>query len=346
MWRLVEKIRRGTGFGLAPASSGRIQQINSLPMDRHFKRLLGRKPRSIEEETFIIPLQDGAITGYLFRTRSHRETSDASALIIFFHGGGWIFGNMDMYNIFCARLADRMQATVLSVDYRLAPTYKFPTATEDCYQTLLWAAAGSRYWKVDPDQIYLMGDCAGANLAAVVSRLARDRKGPKLAGQILVCPITDCRMRTPSYETHKDSPTLTEKMMSFYINQYAKEPKDILNPNFSPMLGLDQSRLPDTLVITAEYDPLCDDGILYAKQLKENDTRANCLEVKNTVHGFICYPQATGTDEALCAISQFIGGRPVEQVELLRTGQYNAKLKNEQRKAKRQLKNHLEIDAQ
>ena len=346
MWKLVEKVRRESGFDPSTATPERLQQLNSTPLNKRYRKLLGKFPRGIEGETFIIPVEGGVITGYLFRSRSHREVSDVTPLVVFYHGGGWVFGNMDLYNVFCARLADRLQATVLSVDYRLAPTYKFPTAAEDCYSTLLWASAGSRYWKVDPDQIFVMGDCVGGSLAAVVSRLARDRKGPAIAGQILICPVTDGRMRTESYETYKDSPTLTEKQMAFYINQYAKEPKDILNPNFSPMLGLDQSRLPETLVITAEYDPLKDDGALYAKQLRENDTPANCLEVKKTVHGFICYPDATGTEEALCAINQFISGRSVNQVTLITTKDYNAQLKQEQREAKRKLKNHLAIDSE
>ena len=346
MWKLVEKVRKGNYFDPATATVEQIQLLNNTPLNKRYKKLLGKYPRGIESETFIIPVDGGAITGYFFRSRSHREVSDVTPLVVFFHGGGWVFGNMDLYNIFCARLADRLQASVLSVDYRLAPAHKFPIAIEDCYNTLLWAAAGSRYWKVDPDQIFLMGDCAGGNLAAVVSRLARDRKGPAIAGQILVCPITDGRMRTPSYETCKDSPTLTAKQMAFYINQYANEPKDILNPNFSPMLGLDQSRLPETLVITAEYDPLKDDGALYAKQLQANDTPAKCLEAKKTFHGFLCYPKADGAEEALCAISQFVSGRPVAQVALISTCAYRAQLRREQREAQRKLKNHLAADSE
>jgi acetyl esterase len=345
MRNLIKNINKETSFNPAEVTPERIEELNgSIPLRSKYKRLLGKYPRNIEDETFIIPVKDGVITGYYFRSRGRSEMSDMTPLIVFFHGGGWIFGNMALYNNFCARLADQLHAPVLSVDYRLAPKHKFPTAVEDCYATLLWAAAGCRYWKVDPDRIYIVGDCAGANLAAVVSRLARDRKGPSIAGQILVCPITDGRMRTDSYENYKDSPTLTDKQMAYYISQYANEPKDTLNPNFSPLLGLDQSRLPETLIITAEYDPLQDDGRLYEEQLRQADTPVKLLEVKKTFHGFIRYPKATGTEESLCALSQFINGRPVSQVALQKKKAYENAQKHEMKELKR--KGHIAIEVQ
>lgn len=347
MRRLVYHINKESSFDPATLTQDRIDEMNSSSsISRGYLRILGKYPSNIENETFIIPVQDGVVTGYYFRKRGVRDMSDATPLILFFHGGGWVFGNMALYNNFCARLSDTLHAPVLSVDYRLAPKYKFPTAVEDCYSTLLWAASGCRYWKIDPDRIYLLGDCAGGNLAAVASRLARDRKGPSLAGQILVCPITDGRMRTDSYEQYKDSPTLTDRQMAFYISKYAREPKDTLNPNFSPLLGLDQSRLPETLIISAEYDPLKDDGKLYAGALKAADTPVNYLEVSGAVHGFIRYPQASGTDEAMCAISQFVSGRPVGQVTLQSFKTYEQNLKREKKEIKRKNKGYISIESQ
>ncbi|MFA6845322.1 MAG: alpha/beta hydrolase [Sphaerochaetaceae bacterium] len=347
MRSLINIINKETSFNPNTITQEKIEKLNdSVSASSAFKHALGKYPSNIESETFIIPVIDGAITGYYFRKRGIREMSDVTPLIIFFHGGGWMFGNMNLYNNLCARLSDCTHAPVLSVDYRLAPKYKFPTAVEDCYSTLVWAAAGCRYWKIDPDRIYVIGDCAGANLAAVVSRLARDRKGPTIAGQVLICPITDGRMRTASYEKFKDSPTLTDKQVAFYINQYAREPKDILNPNFSPLLGLDQSRLPETLIICAEYDPLRDDGSLYAQELIQADTKATFLEVKNTVHGFIRYYKATGTDESFCAISQFVSGRPVDQVTLITHREYEKALRREMSNLKRKNKHLIPIETE
>ncbi len=316
--RLISLSRKFSHGETAGLTQERIDEINNISIPNNWvtRKLLKKPAKHIDSKTFIIPVRDGKVTGYFFEKQGERDNSGLNPLIIFFHGGGWVWGNMDMYNFFCARLAELTHASVLSVDYRLAPRYKFPTAVEDCYDTLLWAAGGARYWKTDPAQIYLIGDSAGGNLAAVVSRLARDRKGPPIAGQILLYPVTDGRMRTKSYSQFKDCPSLTDKDMAFFIQNYQREPKDILDPAFSPLLGVDHSRLPPTLIISAEYDPLHDDAVLYADALAAADTPVKLLEVKNTVHGFINYPAATGTEVTECAIKQFVGGRAVGQVAL------------------------------
>lgn len=323
---------------LAPAKSSeltesQIQQINkrSLSNTHLAHKLLKRPVKGVESTTFIIPVEEGAITGYFYFSRSGRsmQLTDLRPLIIFYHGGGWVWGNMDLYKSLCTRIAALTNSFVLSVDYRLAPQHKFPTPVEDCYNALVWAAQGARYWKVDPERIFLLGESTGANLAAVVSRLARDRKGPSIAGQILVYPVTDGRMRTASYAQYKDSPTITTKEMTFFISNYQREPKDIFNPNFSPLLSKDHSRLPPTLIITAEYDPLLDDGKLYAEALQSADTPAHYLECKGTVHGFLLFPDAEGFEETQAAILQFVGGRPVDQVELLSLRQLKKRNKRE-----------------
>jgi acetyl esterase len=346
MRRLIKLVNRVAITDPESLNTARIEEINdiSIPNNLIIRKLLGKSAKNIATKTFIIPVNVGMVSGYLFEREGSRGISDLTPLIIYYHGGGWVWGNMDLYNFLCAHLADITGAAVLSVDYRLAPKHKFPTAVEDCYSTLLWAAAGCRYWKTDPDRIYLAGDSAGGNLAAVVSRLARDRKGPQIAGQILLYPVTDGRLRTESFERFKDSPTLTDKQMTFFINAYMREPKDILNPDFSPLLGKDHSRLPEALIIGAEYDPLRDDGLLYAEALASADTQVKYLEVKKTVHGFFLYPQATGTEEVESAIIQFIGGRPVEQVALISRKEWNKAQKLELKKIKKQAKHFIDVE--
>lgn len=320
-------------------TEAQISELNtrSIPNNWLTRRLFKKPNKKVETSTFIIPVEDGAITGYFFERRDHtpRQLTSLRPLIIFFHGGGWVWGNMDLYSFLCARIASITHAAVLSIDYRLAPKYRFPTAVEDCYNTLIWAAQGARYWKVDPERIFLMGDSAGGNLAAVVSRLSRDRKGPHIAGQILIYPITDGRLRTHSFSRYKDSPTLTGREMQFFVNSYQSEPKDILNPNFSPLLSKDHSRLPPTLIITADNDPLYDDGKLYAEALASADTPVKHLECTHTVHGFMVFPSAPGTEETESAIIQFIGGRQVEQVELLTRSQLKKRTKQELKVARK-----------
>ena len=317
----------------------------SIPNNWLTRRLLKKPASKVETSTFIIPVEDGMVTGYFFQRRGNesRQLTNLRPLIIFYHGGGWVWGNMTLYSFLCARIASITNAAVLSVDYRLAPQHKFPVAVEDCYNTLLWAAQGARYWKVDPERIYVMGDSAGGNLAAVVSRLARDRKGPAIAGQILIYPVTDGRLRTPSFALYKDSPSLTAKEMNFYVKSYQREPKDILSPNFSPLLSKDHSRLPPTLIITAEFDPLLDDGRLYAEALKSADTPVKYFECKKTVHGFMVFPAAEGTEETESAIIQFVNGRPIEQVELLTIGQLRKRTAQELKIAKKTNRSMIEV---
>ena len=310
-----------------------ISDLNkrSIPNNWLTRRILKKPAKHVETSTFIIPVDEGVITGYFFQRKGphERQLTNLRPLVIYYHGGGWVWGNMDLYHFICARIASITHAAVLSVDYRLAPQYKFPTAVEDCYNSLIWASQGARYWKVDPERIYVMGDSAGGNLAAVVSRLSRDRKGPHLAGQILIYPVTDGRLRTPSFTQFKDSPTLTARDMQFFVKSYQSEPKDILNPNFSPLLSKDHSRLPPTLIITADNDPLLDDGRLYAEALASADTPVKYLPCKHTVHGFLAFPAADGTEETEAAIMQFVGGRPIDQVELLTMSQLRKRNRRE-----------------
>ncbi len=316
-------------------NESQIHELNkrTIPNNRKTRSLLGKLNKDIEHNTFIIPVEGGALTGYFFlpKSSSAARISSLRPLIVFYHGGGWVLGNMDVYTYLCNRIASITNAAVLAVDYRLAPAHTFPTAAEDCYETLMWASQGARYWKVDPERIYVMGDSAGGNLAAVVCRMSRDRKGPQIAGQILISPVTDGRMRTASYQAHKDSPTLTMKTMQFFIKSYQSEPKDTLNPLFSPLLAKDHSRLPPALIIGAEYDPLLDDAKLYSEALASADTPVRYLEIPHGLHGTSIYPKADGTCEIDSAIIQFISGRSLQNISLIKKKDLLKLLKKEQK---------------
>jgi len=294
-----------------------IARINEsqLPKRGCQRRLYYKKERNISSTTYVIPVSNGAITGYLYQGKN--DSANLKPLIVFLHGGGWIFANMELYGLYCGHLAQMTGADVLLFDYRLAPSYKFPTALEDCYDAYIWAVQGAKYWKTDPDRIFLLGDSIGGTLCTVLSMLLRDRKQQMPAGQILLYPFTDGRLRTESYEKYSDSPTLTTKQMQFFMDKYAREPKDILSPLFSPLLSQDLSRLPDTVVLTAEYDPLKDDGKLFADALLDAGTTSICFEVKATVHGYMHYPKAVGSKETDCVIRQAVSGRPCQKIQFM-----------------------------
>lgn len=292
-----------------------IASINKMNISSGDARLLVSGFRSTMRQTFIVPVTEGAVTAYFLNDPKVLERAGQVPLIVFCHGGGWTFGNMEFYSIFLRHLSEVTESAILLVDYRLAPGAKFPTAAEDCYDAFLWAYEGAEYWKVDPDRIYIAGDSAGGNLAAVTAILLRDRKGPQPAGQILLYPITDCRLRTQSMAEHRDAPMINEAMLTYYVKNYMREAKDILTPMFSPLLSPDLSRLPEALIIGAEIDPLRDDARLYADALNEGGTKARCFISEGSLHGFMPYRTGKGREEAECAIRQFISGRPLENLQ-------------------------------
>ena len=299
------------------ASPAKISEFNTADLTRRseFKRLY-RPSRKTVMESFIIPVgTDQVIGGYLFRNIRKKEDIQNS-LIVYLHDGGWVLGNMDICCAVCSNICDVTGATVLAIDYRLAPANKFPIPVEDCYNAYIWAAQGARYWRADPTKIYLMGSCSGANLAAAVCHLARDRKVSMPAGLILVDPITDCRLRTDSIEKYKDNPLLSGKQLAFYISNYMREPKDILDPLFSPLLALDHSRLPETLILAAESDPLFDDAQLYANALSSADTPCKFIECKGRLHGMLNFPSAYHWKETMEVVTQFVNGRSVSLLNL------------------------------
>ena len=313
-------------FSLDPESLSpdEIKDLNNKALPtRVKKKYLKTTWHEMSSTTFIIPVSDGGtITAYYLINQKQKEEKGVMPLTIFCHGGGWLHGNMDFYATWLKYFAYHMRTAVLLVDYRLAPQYKFPTAVEDCYDAIIWAMNGAKYWKIDPDRIYVAGDGFGATLAATASILLRDRKAPSLSGQILLYPMTDCRLRTQSMESYRETPVLTQKALSWYIKNYSRELKDSLSPMMSPSLAPDLSRLPDTLLIGAGTDPLRDDAILYGEALKSAGTKSKVLVVDGAMHGFLPFKSAKGREEAESAIWQFMSGRNVENIELLSSGDF------------------------
>lgn len=314
----ILKLHKSTSIAdVSVATEQTLDRFNrsEIKNRRAFKKLYKPVTKNISLETYIIPVTNGTATGYLFRKPNN--SSSLSSLIIYFHEGGWMLGNMDCCKAICSNICNTTGSAVLAVDYRLTPKYKFPIPVEDCYSAFLWAEQGSRYWKTDASRIFLMGSCTGANLAIAVSHLARDRKGPKISGLILEDPLADCRLRTNSIEVHKNNPVLKKNDLVFFIQNYQREPKDILDPLFSPLLGLDNSRLPETLIFSSKLSPLYDDAHLYARALQSADIPVKLIEEENKLHCFMKYPDSERYLDEMAAIKSFLDGKPVVNVELL-----------------------------
>ena len=222
------------------------------------------------------------------------QKNGSSKVMIFFHGGGWVTGNINSYTKVCQNMANRTRHTVISVDYLLAPEHPFPAGVEDCYLAAREIIHNYDSLHSRPEDIALIGDSAGGNMAAVVSLMARDR-GEILSGkQILIYPATyndhSEKSPFPSVRENGTGYLLTSKRIQDYMGLYVQSEEDRNSPYFAPLLAKDLSKQPDTLIITAEYDPLRDEGEEYGKRLKEYGNYVETYCIKDALHGFFSLP--------------------------------------------------------
>lgn len=224
-----------------------------------------------------IPGPDGAIPVRIYSP----ERAKPGPALVYFHGGGWVVCDLDTHDVICRAIAGRSGAVVISVDYRLAPEHKYPAAVIDCYAATEWVAENVEPLGIDPRRIAVGGDSAGGNLAAVVSLQSRDEAGPHIALQVLVYPVTDLSsLETPSYREFAAGYGLTAPEMAWFREQYLARTEDARCIYASPLLAPDLSGLPPALVITAECDPLRDEGEAYARR----------LEAAGVPVRYTCYP--------------------------------------------------------
>lgn len=206
--------------------------------------------------------------------------------LMFFHGGGFVVGDLDTVDFRCRMLNEWVGCVVVSVDYRLAPEHLFPAAVEDCYAATAWVAQHSAGLSVDPGRIAVGGDSAGGNLAAVVALMARDEGGPALVFQYLAYPVTDTNFETPSYHENAEGYGLSLAQMRWYWDRYVPDAEDRNNPLAAPLRAESLRGLPPALVVTAEYDPLRDEGKAYAKRLAAAGVKVELRCYDGLIHGF------------------------------------------------------------
>jgi acetyl esterase len=211
------------------------------------------------------------------------QGSGAFPVLVYFHGGGWVIGDLDVVDGPCRLIANRAHAVVVSVDYRLAPEHKFPAAVDDAVAATRWVADNAALLNIDPERIAVGGDSAGANLAAVVALDARDNDGPALVGQVLLYPATDFQRATASFRDNGEGYFLTAALVDWFGDHYTADPTDW---RASPLRAANFSGLPATYLVTAEFDPLRDEGEAYAARLQEAGVPVEVRQYAGHIHAF------------------------------------------------------------
>jgi acetyl esterase len=251
-------------------------------------RITGGEPEPVEQAiSSEVPGPAGAIPVRIYVPRGSRPAELRLPGLVYFHGGGWVRGSLQTADVLCRSLANGGGCVVVSVDYRMAPEHTFPAAIDDAVAATRWVGEHAEQIGIDPERLAVGGDSAGGNLAAAVALVLRDEGGPRLVHQLLIYPVTDYNFETRSYRDNAQGYMLTRESMRFYWRLYLREQADADDQRASPLRARSLADLPPALVITAEFDPLRDEGRAYAERLQGEGTRAVYREYPGMIHGFV-----------------------------------------------------------
>jgi acetyl esterase len=242
----------------------------------------------------------GAIPLRLYRPLGSAESATLPVLV-YYHGGGWVIGDLDTHDTLCREFANGAGCTVVAVDYRMGPEHRFPAAVDDAIAAAHWVRAHASELKIDAARLAVGGDSAGGNLAAVVSIAARESGDLPIAFQLLIYPATDQHRDAPSHASNGEGYLLTTETMNYFTGHYITDPAQYTDWRASPLLHADLSKLPPALVLTAGYDPLRDEGAAYAEALTATGNRATYVCYERQIHGFITMGKVL--DEANSAVA-------------------------------------------
>lgn len=250
----------------------------------------------------------GPMTLRVYRPRS--EGDSPLPVLVYFFGGGFVVGSLDTSESFCRALSSMTPCVVVSVGYRLAPEHPFPAAIDDCYAAVKWVAGNASQFGADGGRIAVAGDSNGGSLAAAVSLMARDDEGPQISAQVLVYPAMRYGAETDSMRDNKDPMFFNAHSVPWFWNHYLADPADGDSPYASPLNATDHSELPATLMLTAEFCPLRDEGEAYAEALSRANVPVDYHRYADLPHGFLSMAAVLDTArEALGLIADFLRQR-------------------------------------
>jgi acetyl esterase len=244
------------------------------------------QPAVAEARDISIPGPHGAIPARLYRGHA-AKAGEAQPVLVYFHGGGWVFGDIETHDNLSRSLANVADCTVISVDYRLAPEHKFPKAFDDCWAAVKWVVDNAASLVVDPNRVAVGGDSAGGNLAAAVCQMAAREGAPKLTYQVLFYPVADLSLSHDSFKRAGTGFNLTLAAMSWFRDLYLNDSKEADDWRASPLRAQDLRNVPSAYVTTAGCDPLCDEGEAYAKLLERNGVPVKFRHFPGQMHGFV-----------------------------------------------------------
>ncbi|MBL8675697.1 MAG: alpha/beta hydrolase [Rhodospirillales bacterium] len=279
----------------AAAAAGRPELHTMAPVDARKMMRDTRAPvqgpvlDTVASTDRTIPGPAGEIPVRIYRPKSAAADAALPALV-YFHGGGWVIGDIETHHTVCQRLAAEGDIVVVSVDYRLAPEHAFPAAVDDCWAATCWVARNAGAIGVDGSKVAVGGDSAGGNLAAVVALMARDRGGVTVGFQLLIYPAVDALADTGSMARNAKGYLLTTEAMRWFYDHYVPNAADRDDWRVSPLRARTLANLPPAMVFTAGFDPLRDEGVAYARRLAHDGVVVEQIDFSSLIHGFFGMP--------------------------------------------------------
>lgn len=277
-----EILKEGAASGLPPVYTLSVEKARERMHNAFINKGIKEAIEVVKDFTIPCP-------GYSIGARVYSPTpSKRQPCLLFFHGGGWTLNDLDTHDNLCRSLAKKVEVVVVSVDYRLSPEYKYPAAIEDAYTALSWIYFNAELLNIDTNKIAVGGDSSGGTQAAVLCHLTRDRQGPKIAFQWMVYPVTDYYLPgTKSYIEFERGYSMNKDFMVWFWNNYLPNNIDVNDPYISPLRATNFKNLPPAFIMTANYDPLRDEGEEYGKKLQEAGINAKVKRYEDQMHGFI-----------------------------------------------------------